>query len=997
MKAIILGSSRGVRRLDPNKSYPYHLSEFEGSRRALDWILQSFQQLQVSQVCYVGGYHIEKVIENYPDLKYHFYADWMTGSDVDALGCAIKELTDSCYICSADIVFHREALDLLSKQMHDSKSDFVLGVDGPVNSETPFAGVALVSAKGSELLQKFFRERATSGSKNETDDLVKCFSVLSREGAGLSSVDISSKFASLSKPKNAAKLILGTKAQTLQRLQPVVRFSKILDQFRFAVSEWKKNPQEVVASVKKTFNEGLVVVRSSALSEDAWSGSQAGRFKSILNVDIQESSQISDAITEVFNSFPKDDLEHQIFVQPQVLNVTNSGVILTRDLETNAPYLVINCDTTTSRTDTITSGSENAETWVVSKQSKGPYPDKHMHMLIAAARELESLIDHDALDIEFAIDRDEKVYILQVRPLTVDRNRFALTDDDFAQELALIRDYSAQLFKPNPAVSGTTTVLGIMPDWNPAEIIGTCPKPLALSLYQRLITDSTWAKARALIGYKDVTSAPLLVALLGRPYIDVRASVNSFLPQNLESSLSEKLVNHYIGRLKENPELHDKIEFHIVPTCLTQDFKNTKELLSAAKFSDAEIKNLEEKLKLLTQSIIQEKEVSIASQMQLLEKLNLRREQISSQLPDNPHAIAIALRVLSEDCINWGTLPFSILARYAFVALAFLKSFVSAKILSDEEYDEILRNISTVASQMSEDFELLAAGQIAEAAFVSRYAHLRPDTYDILSENMGQALPLYIRSSGTPRASTHKPDINKARQIFESKFSQIDKVLKDLGLNVDVMTLMKFILEAIPARESSKFEFTKNLNLILMLTEKLGQKFQLSRDDMAFVSIETLIQMATNGTSSATSIELQRAIGFTRKRFELTKALHLPPLISDVSDFDFFSQMKCQPNFITHKRVVADCLKLDKNSQTSNLNDKIILLERADPGYDWIFSYPIAGIITKYGGVASHMAIRAAEFGLPAAIGCGEMLFDKLAKHELMELDCGKRQIRILK
>ena len=28
-----------------------------------------------------------------------------------------------------------------------------------------------------------------------------------------------------------------------------------------------------------------------------------------------------------------------------------------------------------------------------------------------------------------------------------------------------------------------------MPDWNPAEIIGIKPKPLALSLYQELITN----------------------------------------------------------------------------------------------------------------------------------------------------------------------------------------------------------------------------------------------------------------------------------------------------------------------------------------------------------------------------------------------------------------------------------------------------------------------------------------------------------------------------
>ena len=68
----------------------------------------------------------------------------------------------------------------------------------------------------------------------------------------------------------------------------------------------------------------------------------------------------------------------------------------------------------------------------------------------------------------------------------------------------------------------------------------------------------------------------------------------------------------------------------------------------------------------------------------------------------------------------------------------------------------------------------------------------------------------------------------------------------------------------------------------------------------------------------------------------------------------------------------------------------------ADPGYDWIFSHSIAGLITEYGGVASHMAIRAAEFGLPAAIGCGEIIFDRLRCARLIELDCTSKKVRAL-
>ena len=71
-------------------------------------------------------------------------------------------------------------------------------------------------------------------------------------------------------------------------------------------------------------------------------------------------------------------------------------------------------------------------------------------------------------------------------------------------------------------------------------------------------------------------------------------------------------------------------------------------------------------------------------------------------------------------------------------------------------------------------------------------------------------------------------------------------------------------------------------------------------------------------------------------------------------------------------------------------------IDKADPGYDWIFTRGIRGLITKYGGVASHMAIRCAEFEIPAAIGCGEKIFDYVLRreNEIVKLDCGKGVIQ---
>ena len=82
---------------------------------------------------------------------------------------------------------------------------------------------------------------------------------------------------------------------------------------------------------------------------------------------------------------------------------------------------------------------------------------------------------------------------------------------------------------------------------------------------------------------------------------------------------------------------------------------------------------------------------------------------------------------------------------------------------------------------------------------------------------------------------------------------------------------------------------------------------------------------------------------------------------------------------------------LDAGFTSDQITGKVILIENADPGFDWIFSQEIIALITKYGGANSHMAIRCAEFGIPAAIGCGEQRFETLKKARSIMLDCSSR------
>ena len=134
-----------------------------------------------------------------------------------------------------------------------------------------------------------------------------------------------------------------------------------------------------------------------------------------------------------------------------------------------------------------------------------------------------------------------------------------------------------------------------------------------------------------------------------------------------------------------------------------------------------------------------------------------------------------------------------------------------------------------------------------------------------------------------------------------------------------------------------------------------------------------------------------------KMKMELNNFVVLPPIIFSENDFGYIQYYISKPNYITNKKVSSNIINLSKyGDKNQNFDNKIILIENADPGYDWIFTKNPSGLITKYGGVASHMAIRCAEVGLPAAIGCGEILYTKLPFASKVTLDCKDKELLIL-
>ena len=84
--------------------------------------------------------------------------------------------------------------------------------------------------------------------------------------------------------------IFSSKANVLQFLENKISKSQIEKQFIFTISEW--NDKEIILNhIKDTFKKGPIIVRSSAIGEDSIEKSDAGKYTSILGIQINNKNQ----------------------------------------------------------------------------------------------------------------------------------------------------------------------------------------------------------------------------------------------------------------------------------------------------------------------------------------------------------------------------------------------------------------------------------------------------------------------------------------------------------------------------------------------------------------------------------------------------------------------------------------------------------------------------------------------------------------------------------
>ena len=213
--------------------------------------------------------------------------------------------------------------------------------------------------------------------------------------------------------------------------------------------------------------------------------------------------------------------------------------------------------------------------------------------------------------------------------------------------------------------------------------------------------------------------------------------------------IQDKLLKEQklLSKIKKQPHLQDKIEFQILFTFFDFNLQKRLSELIAYGFSKKELIEIEQSLKEMTNNIIQNLNDILKESNESIITLERNREKILLNLKDsskNHNIMLQSIEKLLNDCKIYGAIPFSRMARIAFISNIMLKSLTKIGKIDKKFEVALMQSISTPLPKFQEDASNYIEQKISRKEFLGKYGHLRPSTYSITSKNYSDGFDTYF-------------------------------------------------------------------------------------------------------------------------------------------------------------------------------------------------------------------------------------------------------------
>ena len=124
MRPIIIGAGRGSRLKALTSNQPKCYAPV-GGRRILDWLLKALEEAGLEKPVFIGGYQIDRIRADYPQLSFCHNTDWPNNNILASLFYA-RDYMNEGFVCSyADILYRSGVV----RRALEHKGDTVLCVD----------------------------------------------------------------------------------------------------------------------------------------------------------------------------------------------------------------------------------------------------------------------------------------------------------------------------------------------------------------------------------------------------------------------------------------------------------------------------------------------------------------------------------------------------------------------------------------------------------------------------------------------------------------------------------------------------------------------------------------------------------------------------------------------------------------------------------------------------------------------------------------------------
>lgn len=708
------------------------------------------------------------------------------------------------------------------------------------------------------------------------------------------------------------------------------------------LAQWRQEPQLQLARLREQFAGCRVAVRSDRCGEGV---APAGACLSVVDVAVDHAGALENAIARVVASYSAPDPEDRVLIQIFVDAADACGVAASRALPRGQPYQTLTW-LKQARNGQVTGAL--SQCWSAYQSANaGVDPGPWGPLLQQLGSVLQQLQARAGSEVEIEwLWKQQRLSLVQIRPLQITPNQ--QQDQDFSRALGSARHQLQRIcMAQDPG-----ELLGLMPDWNPAELLGEHPRPLARSLFETLIGNRTWSRARAAMGYAAV-SGPLLRVIGGRPYVRVARSLASLLPAGLEREQRDALVNAQLQRLRTHPEHHDKLEFEIA--CSSYEFGRCWRTRYGA-LDAGTLAALERALQEMAPSLLDASALALAYQRARF----ALRAQLQWPAPSAP--LREWRRVLKRLREHYA-LPFAQAARRCFAYEALLQSALPLGALQAPDLEHLRASAGTLARTLGS-----AHGEAARWRDA-----LRPGTFEI-------AYPCYGDWLAHGAVLPPEPPAREHLSLAASRRMGLQRLCTAHELGIDADALLHGFTLAHQARDWCKLALAVELSAGLERLNEMAASRGHGRAQLSWLQLDDL-------DDARLATWAQRA-DLRQRRHAADSLLRMPLLLDGACDLRRVISSPGRPTYLGRGRVHAPVVAIGPESVPEQLlPGSVAVLERCEPGFDWVFGRRPAAIVTAFGGPNAHVALRAHELNCPALLGIGLDALVQLSAHPAIEIE----------